>query len=161
MLKRAEKRASKFDVRPSQHRQAMELDDGRLAEPQLRAPAAKRLHRNVLAAAIQRARSTKAATSSSAWTRCSPSSASTSLGNSGVCSPAPTSSKTRGAVRQVGRNVKRWRNAEMALRWTAARMIEAQKTFRHLKAYRQLPSAATPCKTTCARLNPTVPLKPS
>jgi len=72
-----------------------------------------------------------------------------------------TSSKTRGAVRQVGRNVKRWRNAEMALRWTAARMIEAQKTFRRLKAYRQLPSAATPCKTTCARLNPTVPLKPS
>ncbi len=27
----------------------------------------------------------------------------------------------------------------MALRWTAAGMIEAQKTFRRLKAYRQLP----------------------
>ena len=36
------------------------------------------------------------------------------------------------------RNVKRWRNAEMALRWTAAGLLEAQKTFRRLKAYRQL-----------------------
>jgi transposase-like protein len=44
-----------------------------------------------------------------------------------------------GTVRQVSRNVKRWRNAEMALRWTAAGMIEARKTFRRLKAYRQLP----------------------
>jgi hypothetical protein len=39
-------------------------------------------------------------------------------------------------VRQVTRNVKRWRNAEMALRWTAAGLLEAQKTFRRLKAYR-------------------------
>ena len=44
-----------------------------------------------------------------------------------------------GTVRQVSRNVKRWRHAEMALRWTAARMMEAHKTFRRLKAYRQLP----------------------
>ncbi len=42
-------------------------------------------------------------------------------------------------VRQITRNVKRWRNAEMALRWTAAGLLEAQKTFRRLKAYRQLP----------------------
>lgn len=44
-----------------------------------------------------------------------------------------------GTVRQVTRNVKRWRNAEMALRWTAAGLLEAEKTFRRLKAYRQLP----------------------
>ena len=44
-----------------------------------------------------------------------------------------------GTVRQVSRNVKQWRNAKMALRWTAAGMMEAQKTFRRLKAYRQLP----------------------
>ena len=42
-------------------------------------------------------------------------------------------------VRTVQRNVKRWRNAEMALRWTAAGLLEAKKTFRRLKAYRQLP----------------------
>ncbi len=46
---------------------------------------------------------------------------------------------TLGTVRTVQRNVKRWRNAEMALRWTAAGLLEAKKTFRKLKAYRQLP----------------------
>ena len=35
-------------------------------------------------------------------------------------------------MRQVCRNVKRWRNAEMALRWTAAGMLEAQNTSRRL-----------------------------
>jgi transposase-like protein len=44
-----------------------------------------------------------------------------------------------GTVRQVCRNVKRWRGAEMALRWTAAAMLEAAKGFRRLKAHKQLP----------------------
>jgi putative transposase len=44
-----------------------------------------------------------------------------------------------GTVRRVCRNVKRWRNAAMALRWTAAGIMEAIKGFRRLKAYRQLP----------------------
>ncbi len=44
-----------------------------------------------------------------------------------------------GTVRQTSRNVKRGRNAEVALRWTAAGLLEAKKTFRRLKAYRQLP----------------------
>ena len=44
-----------------------------------------------------------------------------------------------GTVRTVTRNVTRWRNAEMALRWTAAGLQEAQKSFRRLKAYKQLP----------------------
>ena len=35
--------------------------------------------------------------------------------------------------------MKRWRNAAMALRWTAAGMMEAAKGFRRLKAYKQLP----------------------
>lgn len=42
-------------------------------------------------------------------------------------------------IRQVCRNVKRWRDARMALRWTAAGMLEAAKGFRRLKAYKQLP----------------------
>jgi len=42
-------------------------------------------------------------------------------------------------LRQVCRNVKRWRNARMALRWTGTAMIEAKKTFRRLKAHKQLP----------------------
>jgi putative transposase len=44
-----------------------------------------------------------------------------------------------GTVRRVSRNVKRWRNAAMALRWTAAGMLEATKGFRRLKAHKHLP----------------------
>ena len=44
-----------------------------------------------------------------------------------------------GTVRRVCRNVKRWRDAKMALRWTAAGMMEATKGFRRLKACKQLP----------------------
>jgi putative transposase len=38
-----------------------------------------------------------------------------------------------GTVRRVCRNVKRWRNAAMGLRWTAAGMMEAAKGFRRLE----------------------------
>jgi putative transposase len=44
-----------------------------------------------------------------------------------------------GTVRRISRNVKRWSSASMALRWTAAAMLEAKKGFRRLKAYKQLP----------------------
>jgi transposase-like protein len=45
-----------------------------------------------------------------------------------------------GTVRRVTRNVKRWSSPSMALRWTAAAMLEAKKGFRRLKAYKQLPA---------------------
>jgi putative transposase len=35
--------------------------------------------------------------------------------------------------------VKRWRNTAMALRWTAAGMLEATGGFRRLKAHKYLP----------------------
>ena len=44
-----------------------------------------------------------------------------------------------GTIRQVCRNVKRWQDAKMALRWAAAGMMEAAKGFRRLKAHKQLP----------------------
>ncbi len=44
-----------------------------------------------------------------------------------------------GTIRRVSRNVKRWRNASMALRWTAAGMLEAKKGFRRINACKQLP----------------------
>lgn len=44
-----------------------------------------------------------------------------------------------GTIRQVCRNVKRWRDAKMVLRWTAAAMLEAAMGFRRLKAHKQLP----------------------
>jgi len=40
---------------------------------------------------------------------------------------------------QVCRNVKRWRDAKMALRWTTAVMLEAARGFRRLNAYRHCP----------------------
>ncbi len=41
-------------------------------------------------------------------------------------------------VRRTHRNVKRWSSGEMALRWTAAGMLEAEKQFRKIIGYRDL-----------------------
>ena len=62
-----------------------------------------------------------------------------------------------GTVRSVCRNVKRWRNAAMALRWTAAGMLEATKGFRRLRAHKHLPVlraalAAHQCKYVTQRV---------
>jgi len=48
-----------------------------------------------------------------------------------------------GTVRRVCRNVKRWRDASMVLRWTSAAMLEAAKGFRRLKAHKQLSALRT------------------
>ena len=45
-------------------------------------------------------------------------------------------------VRTTQRNVKHWSSGEMALRWTAARMLEAEKQFRKVVGYTQLPQLA-------------------
>ena len=61
-----------------------------------------------------------------------------------------------GTIRQVTRNVKRWRDGSMALRWTAAGMMEAKKGFRRLMAYKQLPTLkAALLAHQAARLAPT------
>ena len=41
-------------------------------------------------------------------------------------------------VEKVARNVKRWREGEQSLRWTATGLMEAQKKFRRVKGYREL-----------------------
>ncbi len=41
-------------------------------------------------------------------------------------------------VRRTSRNVKRWQSGEMALRWTAAGMLEAERQFRRIIGYQQL-----------------------
>ena len=41
-------------------------------------------------------------------------------------------------VEKVARNVKRWREGEQTLRWTATGLLEAQKKFRRVKGYREL-----------------------
>ena len=45
-------------------------------------------------------------------------------------------------VRTTQRNVKRWSSGEMGLRWTAAGMLEAEKQFRKVIGYLQLPQLA-------------------
>ena len=45
-------------------------------------------------------------------------------------------------VRRTQPNVKRWSSGEMALRWTAAGMLEAEKHFRRIIGYRNLATLA-------------------
>ena len=52
-----------------------------------------------------------------------------------------------GDIRQVCRNVRRWRNTSMAGRWTGAAILEAKKCFRRLKANKQLPILKEAFKT--------------
>jgi putative transposase len=44
-----------------------------------------------------------------------------------------------GTLQRVSRNVKRWQHGGMALRWAATGLLEAQKTFRRVKGFRDLP----------------------
>jgi putative transposase len=41
-------------------------------------------------------------------------------------------------VRRVARNVKRWREGNQPLRWTATGLLEAEKKFRRIKGYQEL-----------------------
>ncbi len=45
-------------------------------------------------------------------------------------------------VRRSSRNVKRWQSGDMALRWTAAGMLEAERQFRRVIGYRDLAKLA-------------------
>jgi putative transposase len=45
-------------------------------------------------------------------------------------------------VRRTSRNVKRWQSGEMALRWTAAGMLEAEQQFRRIIGYNDLAKLA-------------------
>ena len=45
-------------------------------------------------------------------------------------------------VRVINRNVKNWSSGEMALRWTAAAMLEAESRFRKVEGYRGLANLA-------------------
>lgn len=45
-------------------------------------------------------------------------------------------------VRRTQRNVKHWSSGEMALRWTAAGMLEAERQFRRIIGYRDLATLA-------------------
>jgi putative transposase len=42
-------------------------------------------------------------------------------------------------ARSTNRNVTRWRDGQMVLRWTAAGMLNAERSFRRVKGYKQMP----------------------
>jgi putative transposase len=81
-------------------------------------------------------------------------------------------------VRRVARNVKRWQNGDMCLRWTAAGMLEAEGQFRKIIGYPELAKLAvvverdiasrraavtppTPTHTTVATATPEVAASPA
>jgi len=41
-------------------------------------------------------------------------------------------------AQQVARNVKRWREGDQPLRWTATGLLEAEKKFRRIKGYQEI-----------------------
>ena len=67
----------------------------------------------------------------------------TRLGITGTLARTLTSSNPLGSTisiaRTTNRNVNRWRDGQMVLRWTAAGMLNAQRSFRRIKGYKQMP----------------------
>ncbi len=45
----------------------------------------------------------------------------------------------QGTIRRITRNVKRWRDGSMVLRWVVTALMEAEKKFRRVKGYRDMP----------------------
>ena len=45
----------------------------------------------------------------------------------------------QGTLQRVSRNVKRWRGGAMALRWVVAALDEAEKSFRRVKGFKDMP----------------------
>ena len=65
-------------------------------------------------------------------------------------------------VKRTSRNVKRWQNGDMCLRWTAAGMLEAERQFRRIIGHPKLPALAVAVEHDIARhtLNDTPPPAP-
>jgi putative transposase len=60
-------------------------------------------------------------------------------------------------VRRSSRNVKRWQSGDMALRWTAAGMLEAERQFRRIIGYRDLAKLAVAVERDLAARRHTTP----
>jgi putative transposase len=58
-------------------------------------------------------------------------------------------------VRRTERNVKRWRDGDMRLRWTAAGMLEAERQFRKIIGYRDLAALAVAVEREVSRARET------
>jgi putative transposase len=60
-------------------------------------------------------------------------------------------------VRRIQRNVKRWQDGDMRLRWSAAGMLEAERQFRRIIGYRDLANLAVAVEREVARSRKEVP----
>ena len=60
-------------------------------------------------------------------------------------------------VRRTQRNVKRWQDGDMRLRWSAAGMIEAERQFRKIIGYRDLANLAVAVEREVSRSLPSPP----
>ena len=70
-----------------------------------------------------------------------------------------------GICRATSRNVKRWQNGDMCLRWTAAGMLEAERQFRKIIGYKHLAALALAVERDVAAgratTNPSTPTEPA
>ena len=64
-------------------------------------------------------------------------------------------------VRRTQRNVKRWSSGEMALRWTAAGMLEAERQFRRITGHTGLAKLAIAIEHDLLRRRQTAPTTPT
>ena len=57
-----------------------------------------------------------------------------------------------GSIRRVSRNVKRWRGADMIRRWASVGLFQAEKRFRRIKGYREMPKLVSALRTAEAKV---------
>ena len=57
-----------------------------------------------------------------------------------------------GSIRRVSRNVKRWRGADMIRRWASLGLFQAEKRFRRIKGYREMPKLVSALRTAEAKV---------
>jgi hypothetical protein len=58
-------------------------------------------------------------------------------------------------ARTTTANVKRWRDCEMRRRWCAAGMLEAERSFRRVRGYRQMPALVAQLRLHAETVTPT------
>ena len=58
-----------------------------------------------------------------------------------------------GTTRRLTRNVKRWRDGSMVVRWVATGLAEASRNFRRLRGHAGMPSLVAPLRARDARLS--------
>ena len=61
-----------------------------------------------------------------------------------------------GRIRRTTHNVAKWDSGEMVMRWLAVSLIEASKTFRKLRGYKDIPKLVAALRAHDAKLKPVV-----